>query len=361
MPSSPFVIVASVVAFTSAAGCKRPVEDRGPLLAHDADSTMPNMVWRADGSEVVYVASDPSSGVRTLRAVRVRDGSVRQFDAPAPAPYLPLARSADGSALYYFAADGTLREAFSVATVATVQPSASSDLAASPDGRRVAFWDSSLTLPGASATGAAVLLDVASGGRVPLESCSTGPYVFSPSGDELVCADRLGGAFDVVDLRTASVREQHAALVSPGRLLWPDSGPLAIGLQRKDAVGLQELATGAFTVVYRLPAATSSAVKTKDFPDAIALVGVAASNDGRSSAAWVVECLERSFGEPEYCGSAQGSLVMVDNRTGAQEIVARGEATSDGGGGSGPIVFSDDGAQVTYRIGPELHMRAAHR
>ncbi len=347
-------------------GCgRRVVEDRGPLLAKDAASVSPNMLWTADGTEVVYVAqSAQGSVVHTLQAVRVADGTVRQLDIAPTFPELRLARAADGSALYYVTTDGTLRDAMSGKDVGRV-PLGFAALASSPDGRLAAYWDMFGTARGAATQGAAFMMDVDQGTSTLLPLCA-GSLTFSPSGDALLCADVSAASsapfierFDVVDVATLTLREQLDAVVLPSDVRWGSNGVLVAGAQTGDAgvIAVNDLGAGTARVVYRLPT-PSDAVKTEDFPSGNAVSGATFSADGRQLALWQAECLATQFfGEPQYCGRAQGSLIIVDLDTGSQRVVASGEATYDGGGGIGPVAFSDDGARIAYRFRSEIHVR----
>ncbi len=339
--------------------CKATVEDRGPLLAQDATRTAPNMLWTTDGSEVVYVALAQGSGAQTLKAVRVADGATRQLDGAAPATYLPLARPANGSALYELTSDKMLRDAIAGKNIAPAQPFGSTALATSLDGRLILYWDVGVSASGTEGPGAAVLVDAGQDTATPLGFCAPTWFVFSPSGNEALCTDRTTGAFDIFDLVTKTIREQHSALVSPQSVRWGSNGLQLAGALAGDegAIAVNDLVAGTARVVYRLPPPSSSAVKTKDFPGGNAVSGATLAADGQQLALWEAECLGKNFAEPEYCGTAQGLLVLINLDTRSQRVVASGEATFDGGGGSGPIAFSDDGAQIAYRIGSEIHVR----
>ena len=357
-----------LIAACSSLGCSRIFEDRGPLLAKDAAAFAPNLVWTADGTEVVYVAESLVQGsmVRTLHAVRVADGTVRQLDVAAPLPDPPLARAADGSALYYVTADGTLRDALSGKDVGR-GPSFVS-LMTSADGRLVGYWDRGATAPGAAFQGAAFLLDVDRGTSTLLPLCGSEALAFSPSGDAVLCADVSTTGppfierFDVVDVATVTVREQFDPVVFPQDVRWGSNGVQLAGAQAGDAqaIAVNDLGTGTARVVYRLPPPSSDAVKKKDFPSGNRVSGATFSADGRQLAFWAAECHGGNFLEPEYCGTAQGSLIIVDLDTGSQRVVASGEATYDGGGGAGPVAFSDDGALIAYRFRSEIHVRPTH-
>src|SRR6266568_8179275 len=251
----------------SGLGCRRATEDRGPLLAKGVGGT--NIVWTADGAEVVYVAS--TSGAPALQAVRVADGALRQLDVAVARPDLPLARSANGSALYYFTDAGVLREALSGKDERATSPASWSVLATSADGHLVAY----VAVPGIDGSPeAAALVDVDRATLSPLTHCGPTWFRFSPPGDAVLCADvgapsnqpEMVRDFVVVDLTTGDARERLAALVGPQDAWFGATGPKLAGLLDADgtAMAVNDLRAGTARVVYRL-LPSSSDVKTRGF------------------------------------------------------------------------------------------------
>lgn len=84
---------------------------------------------------------------------------------------------------------------------------------------------------------------------------------------------------------------------------------------------------------------------------------MAFSRDGRQLAFWESHCVQHEFAEPTYCAAAELKLVMVDVGTAEAHVVARGSSPSPDEGSGGTIAFSDDGTQIAYRYGAELHLR----
>src|SRR5690348_3755972 len=91
-------------------------EDRGPLLVSGLPTGGGNLVWMADGTELVFVGYEAGTRTWTINAVGA-DRLVRQLDAPLY-PNVLLARAGDGSALYFVGTDDHLRDALSHTAVA---------------------------------------------------------------------------------------------------------------------------------------------------------------------------------------------------------------------------------------------------
>jgi hypothetical protein len=162
-----------------AGGCRAPLQDDlGSPLVADAAQTGWNLVWTADGAEVVYArASD-------VGAARVADGTTREVATPAP--FGPTLRTADGSALYYIAGDRVIHEAVSGRDLTSQGSLYLNGLAVSADGRQLMYADADVSAD----AGRVVLVDVATGATTQLRSCTGPPLAFSPAGSQGLCGDR---------------------------------------------------------------------------------------------------------------------------------------------------------------------------
>jgi hypothetical protein len=337
-------------------------EDRGPLLVSDAQTSGGTLVWSADGTEIAYVGHETGTQISTVQMLRVADGAVRQLDVPAY-PATPLVRASDGSALYFIAADDRLRDALTGTTIATRRASGLGAIGTSFDANSVLYWD-----PGPSSTspGSAVLLDRHGQTSRSIAFCGFAWFAFSPAADVAVCAAPSTTvipwevqSFTLIDVATAVAGRNLPTSVAPQALHW-GSGALQVAgplLSDAGALAVNDLLSGTTRVVFHLPPPSSSAINTKDFPDKSSLTQATFSADGRKLAFWQAECVGRNYYEPEYCANARGEVVVLDLVTGARQVLAKGEATADGGGGAGPLAFSDDGGRLAYQIGTEIHLR----
>jgi hypothetical protein len=343
----------------------------GALTACHSDASSPSpiasdgygrLMFTADGSEIVYVAA---SGEQTsLKAVRVAGGATRRLDGDAPmGPDRAIASSADGSALYYFAADGSLRNAISGTSVAVGHkppgflPGA---IAASGDGRRVLYWEEAFTSPGTTTPGVNMLLDVATGLSMQISGCGWWFHLYGldPNGREAVCIDLLGSGGSaplvIIDAATGATLRQSDALVSrPADLQWRQSGLQVVGTMEDGTVELTDVSAGVSHVVYRLPAPSPAAVKKDDYPTGIGMLAVTLDPRAAQIGLWQVECRGSDFAEPTYCGPVYAVLIVVDFATGAQRAVASFNTSYNQ---PGAIAFSDDGAQVAYRVGHDVYL-----
>jgi len=335
----------------------------GSLLAKDALLDGP-IVWTADGSEVVYIGHPPGSHTYALRATRLRGGTTRQLDVPMPTPSLPIARAADGTALYYVARDDELRDAVSGKSVAPRDSRYTGALATSLNGRLIFYWDPAAMTGGPVANGAAILLDVGRASSIPIASCGSSWFAFSPAADSALCADACTSydpaaaqRFNLIDVATASVRQRVTTTLSPRALQW-DGAILQVAGTRANELVVADLLRGIPRVIYRPPAPSSSTEKTDDFPNGSRMTGITFSADGRKLAFWKAECIGRNSYEPTYCAKAPGELFVLDLHTGALRVIASAEATLDGGGGVGRIAFSDDATRVAYQVRAEIFVGA---
>lgn len=330
---------ATFVALYCCAGCDgRPAaaaEDRGPMLAADVASIgATTFAWLSGDAEIALVTSGSQ-----LVAVRVADGTRRQLDPARASSHSDLARSRDGTALYFVAEDlsgpqprYTLREAFT-GKQAPVGDVMNGMLAVSADAHRVLY---------SRANGASVL-DV-SGTVFPLPPpCPGWPLrpAFSPSSDQLLCTGEHAAFVQVTDGSTQTLPDTDPTLWRAIR--WDASGPQAVGFgfsTDHELVQLLDVATAKARVLY----------ETDD--GLLDLANAAISNDGRRVAFWETRCVHsESF---LSCQQTEARLKVVDTSTGRAATVASGAA------GPGPILFSDDGARIAYLFQAgwgELHVR----
>jgi len=328
-------------------------EDRGPQLASNASSNDSTpVVWTVDGSELVYLASDPTSGVQSLVAVRLDSLEQRTLDR-APSSGTALARSADGSALYFVglasdtAGDDTepsyeLREAISGRSIATESQPHGAVLVLSPDGRRLLY----------SAEQGDLVLDLEEGISL-VTSCGVpgsneaGP-VFSPAGDQLLCrssSDSNGGGGELVTVDVATGDSQALTGV------WPETD-LAPHAARWDADGVELAGWTRNPPGIRIANPSTSWVFSMaglNGGRATALGLYEYSPDGGMLAFWVTECLaSEGF---LSCSLTESRLTVLDLGTGVAQTVASGEPPV------GTIAFSDDSHQIAYQYGADLHVR----
>ena len=326
---------ALLVSVASCGGPRTVVENRGPLLASDvATSGVSTFVWVSGGAEIAYV-----SGGAQLVAVRIADGVRRQLDAATPYFAAGVARSPDESALYFIAYDPsaavprfTLREALAhrdvpVGEVTPISPSIS------PDARRVLYWTA----------GAVSVLD-ASGVTFSVPTCTASPVrpVFSPSGDQLLCAGESPVLFTLAD--GSSRRLPDTDSFAWRALRWNGTGPQAVALLPEN-VYLTDAASGQRRAVYK----PSQGLLNYGLGEA------AISEDGRFVAFWETECLHADSIFSCQAGQNEARLMIVEVAWGRAKMVASGAH------GPGPVVFSDDGALIAYVFQAEygeLHVRA---
>jgi hypothetical protein len=166
-------------------------------------------------------------------------------------------------------------------------------------------------------------------------------------------------SFILINVATSATGRNLPISVTPQALHW-DSGALQVvgpSLADAGALAANDLLSGTTRVVFHIPPPSSAAIITKDFPNKSSVTQTTFSADGRKLAFWQAECVGRNFWEPQYCSSARGEVVVLDLTTGAQRVLAKGEATFYDGGGAGPLAFSDDGGRLAYQIGTEIHLR----
>lgn len=327
---------ALLVSGASCGGPRAVVENRGPVLASDVGTSgVSSFVWLSGGAEIAYV----SAGAQ-LVAVRVADGVRRQLD-PAT-PYFPagVARSPDESALYFIAYDPsaavprfTLREALAhrdvpVGEVTPISPSISSDA------RRVLYWTG----------GAGSVLDT-SGVTVSVPTCTAWPVlpVFSPSGDQLLCAGESPVLFMLADGSSRRLPDTDSS--SWRALHWNGTGLQAVALAPEN-VYLADAASGHRRALYE------PSQGLLDF----GLGNAAISEDGRFVAFWETECLQPDSILSCHAGQHEARLKVVEVAS------RRAQTVASGAGGPGPVVFSDDGTRIAYVFPAEygeLHVRTA--
>ncbi len=306
------------------------------------------------------------SSQHALRAVRLSDGSSRRLDAAAPiGQTLSLARSGDGTALYYFSTDGMLRDALSGRSVAVGhgQDYYIGAMAASDDGGRVLYWEYT---PQGTSAGVTALIDVAAGTSTEVSGCSRWLhlYAFEPSGQEAVCASEQpsGGTAPLTffDTATGTALRQGDSLVGrPSALQWRPDGLLVVGTLPGGAVAVTDVSAAASKVVYRVPAASSAAVKKTDFPIGIAPWEITLDRGGRQVGLWQVECRGADSDAPPFCGPVHAQLMVIDGETGFQRDIKSIDVVLDFTP-PGTISFSDDGAYLAYRIGSDVYVRRIH-
>ena len=328
------------VLLVGCANCSRPravVEDRGPLLLGDvAASGAATFAWLSGGEEIGYV-----SAASELMAVRIADGARRQLDPARPCFQTDLARSRDGSALYFIAEDLAggvprykLREA-----LAHKEPSLGEIVAGNPavsaDARRVLYW---------TASGGAVL--DASGAIFSASTCPASRVlpVLSASGDQLLSGDERPFLITVTDGSMKALPDTQSSLWRA--VHWDGSGPQAVALiaeAQGERVYLVDVANGEMRALYQ--------------PDQglLDLADAAISYDGRRVAFWETECLHADSLLSCQSGQTEARLKVVEVSSGRAETVA------SGGDSGGRIAFSDDGARVAYlfqaALGGALHVR----
>lgn len=311
------------------------VEDRGPLVASDVASFgVSSFVWLSGGTEIAYVSS-----AARLVAVRVADGVRRELDSATPYFAAGVTRSADQSALYFVAYDPsaaaphyTLREALAhrdvpVGEVTPISPSVSAD------GRRLVYWTA----------GSVSVLDT-SGATFQVPGCSSWPVlpVFSPSGDQLLCAGEAPALFTLADGSARSLPDTDSSAWRA--LRWTGAGPQAVAFS-SESVYLADAASGQRRPLYGA---------SQRLLDA-GLANSAISADGRFVAFWETECLHAESMLSCQAGQTEARLKVVEPATGRVRTVASGAA------GPGPVVFSDDSARIAYAFqagNGELHVRA---
>jgi hypothetical protein len=315
------------------------VEDRGPTLARDVASVgTTTFAWLKGGAEIAYVSAGSQ-----LVAVRVDDGTRRQLD-PARASYQTrLARSRDGSALFFVAEDisgplprYTLREALS-GKEAPVGEVTNGTLAVSADAHRVLYSGANgLSVLDASGTIFAVPAPCPGRALVPL---------FSPSGDQILCVGEHAGFVNVADGSTQTFSDVDPTLWRA--LHWDAVGPKAVGFAlgtNRELVQLVDVTPGEAHDLYE-PGDTTL----------LELGYAAISNDGRRVAFWESECLHAASLLSCEAGKLEFRLKVVD-------VSSRRAATvASGADGPGPILFSDDGTRIAYLFQPswgELHVRS---
>jgi len=314
-------VVALLLSVASCGGPRTVVEDRGRVLVGDvATSGASTFAWLSGRAEVAYVST-----ASQLVGVRIADGVRRQLDDATPYFAAGLTASPDGSALYFIAYDPaaaprfTLREAFAhkdvpVGEVTPASPSIS------PDGRRVLYW----------AAGAASVLD-ASGVSFSVPTCTGWPVppVFSPSGDQLLCAGESASVFTLAD---GSLRALPDTDSSAWRALrWNGTSAQAVALS-PGSVYLTDAASAQRRALY-----------TPDQGLLDSGLGEAAlSKDGRVVAFWETECLHAKSILSCEAGQDEARLRIVEVASGRAKTVASGAA------GPGPVAFSDDGTLIAY-------------
>lgn len=317
------------------------VEDRGPTLARDVASMgATTFAWLRGDAEIAYVSAGSQ-----LVAVRVADGATRQLD-PARASFQSvLARSRDGSALYFVAEDisgplprYTLREALA-GKEAPVGEVMNGPLAVSPDAHRVLY---------PRANGASVL-DVSGTIFAVPPPCPGWPLVpvFSPSGDRLFCVGDRAAFVNVTDGSTQTLPDTQPTLWRTAH--WDAVGPEAVGFAfaaepGRELVQLRDVAHGQTRDLYETGDETL-----------LELAHAAISNDGRRVAFWESQCLHAASWFSCEAGKTEFRLKVVD-------VSSRRTATAaSGAAGPGPISFSDDGTRIAYLFQAgwgELHVRA---
>jgi len=316
------------------------VEDRGPTVARDVASIgATTFAWLRGDAEIAYVSAGSQ-----LVAVRVADGTTRQLDPVRASYQTSLARSRDGSALYFVAEDisgplprYTLREAFTAKEV-PVGEIANGPLAVSPDAHRVLYT---------GANGASVL--DASGAIFAVSPPCPGwplPPIFSPSGDQLLCVGEQAAFVNVADRSTETFAGTQLTVWRA--LRWEAPGPQAVAfafaaVTGRELVQLIGISDGKTRDLYETDAETL-----------LEVAHAAISNDGRRVAFWESECLRAASLLSCEPGKMEFRLKVVDVRSGRAATVASGAA------GPGPILFSDDGTRVAYLFQSgwgELHVR----
>jgi len=328
-------VVTLLLSVASCGGPRTVAEDRGRVLVGDvATSGASTFVWLSGGAEIAYVST-----ASQLVGVRVADGLRRQLDDARPYSAAGLTASSDGSALYFIAYDPaaavsrfTLREALAhkdvpVGEVTPTSPSVSAD------GRRVVYW----------AAGSASVLD-ASGVSFSVPTCTGWPVppVFSPAGDQLLCAGESASIFTLAD---GSLRALPDTDSSAWRALrWNGTSPQAVTLS-PESVYVTDAASAQRRAVYT--------------PDQglldLGLGEAALSKDGRFVAFWETECLHAESLLSCQPGQNEARLRIVEVASGRAKTVASGAA------GPGPVAFSDDGTLIAYvfQAGQgELYVRA---
>jgi hypothetical protein len=332
---------ALLVSGASCGGPRTVVENRGPALASDVTTSgVSSFVWLSGGAEIAYI----SAGAQ-LVAVRVADGVRRQLDPATPYFAAGVARSPDESALYFITYDPsaavprfTLREALAhrdvpVGEVTPISPSIS------PDARRVLYW-----------TGGAGSVIDASGVTFSVPSCTAWPVlpVFSPSGEQLLCAGESAVLFTLADASSRRLPDTDSS--SWRALYWNGTGLQAVALvpgRGSENVHLTDAESGQRRPIYE------QSQGLLDF----GLGNAAISEDGRFVAFWETECLQPDSIFSCHAGQNEARLKVVEVASGRAQTVA------SGAGGPGPVVFSDDGARIAYVFQAgygELHVRAAH-
>jgi hypothetical protein len=350
MPMKRIRAVAPAGVLVCSMACYSPrtvVDDRGPLLAGGiviAAIGDASFAWLAGGAEIAYVSSVPQFDADPrpeLHAVRVADGATRQLDLEGPSFLTGLARSLDGSALYFVAEDRssgvpryTLREALAHKTL-PVGDLSRSPLAVSSDARRVLYG---------TAVGQSVL--DASGATFTVRCGAFGVLpIFSPSGGSLLCD--AGGVPVMVDVAGGSARTMPATNSSSWRAVrWSASGPQAVALVAQvpggESVHLVDVATGSERVLHQVVVQRDDAL--------LDLAWAAISNDGSRVAFWETACLVSE--SLLSCSKTASWLKVVSVNSAQVALVASGAEVP------GPIVFSDDGTRIAYAFGSALHARA---
>ena len=326
---------ALLVSEASCGGPRTVVENRGALLASDvATSGVSSFAWLSGGAEIAYV-----SAAAQLVAVRLADGVRRQLDPATPYFAAGVARSPDASALYFIAYDPsaavprfTLREALAhsdvpVGEVTPISPSIS------PNARRVLYWTA----------GGGSVLD-ASGVTFSVPTCTAWPVqpVFSPSGDQLLCAGESPVLFTLADGSSRGLPDADS--FAWRALRWNGIEPQAVALLAEN-VYLADAATGQRRTMY----------EPKQGLLDYGLGEAAISEDGRFVAFWETECLHADSIFSCHAGHNEARLKVVEVVSGRAKTVASGADSP------GPVVFSDDGALIAYVFQAgygELHVRA---
>lgn len=336
---------AAFIALSLCASCegrrRAVVEDRGPTLTRDVASIgATTFAWLSGVAEVAYVSAGSQ-----LMAVRVADATTRQLDPARASFQTGLARSRDGSALYFVAEDisgplprYTLREALAgkEAPVAEVMNGA---LAVSVDAHRVLY----------PRTNGASVLDASGTIFAVSPPCPGWPLVpvFSPTGDQLLCVGEHAAFVNVTDGSTQTLPDTQPTLWRA--VHWDAVGPQAVGFAfgaepGRELVQLVDVIHGQTRELYEA-----------DDETLLEFAHAAISNDGRRVAFWESQCLHAASFFSCEAGKLEFRLKVVD-------VSSRRAATvASGADGPGPILFSDDGTRIAYLFQAgwgELHVRS---
>lgn len=332
---------AAFLALSCCASCddrrRAVVEDRGPALAGDVSSMgRTSFAWLRGDAEIAYVSAGSQ-----LVAVRVAHRATRQLDPARASVQSGLARSRDGSALYFVAEDISgplpryrLREALA-GKEAPVGDVVNGPLAVSTDAQRVLFR---------RANGAAVL-DASGAIFAVSPPCPGGPLVpvFSPGGDQLLCAGEQAALVGVTEGSTQTLRDTQPGLWRA--VHWDAAGLQAVGFAfsgdvSRELVQLVDVTQGQTHDLYETGGETL-----------LEFAHAAISNDGQRVAFWESQCLRAASFFSCEPGKLEFRLKLVD-------VSSRRAATvASGAGEPGPIFFSDDATRVAYLFHAELHVR----